>query len=297
MPSSADDRPGAHAGLPPVEDAPASARRELERHEARVAGATGRRFVDLGHAILVHDERVSGAWRTWLGDVRWPRPGPAFERRLIDALTLFATIDRRPSIWVQPGASTPSDLAGRLRANGFAAAETAYRMRLLGPARESLAAAARDRPGLAVGVVQRAPASSVPPLAPGSDDPLVIEAARVLSEAFGVTRPRLATELGAVLAIPGATLVVVRAAGEAVGAGRSFALDGVTYLSAIGVRPEWRGRGIGRFVTALLARGAFEGGCRMVHLGVAVDNVPAWRAYAALGFRAVGPPTSRLVLR
>jgi ribosomal-protein-alanine N-acetyltransferase len=71
----------------------------------------------------------------------------------------------------------------------------------------------------------------------------------------------------------------------------------VAYLSAIGVRPEWRGRGIGRFVTAVLARDAFEAGCRMVHLGVAVDNVPAWKAYAAVGFRAVGTPASRLVLR
>jgi ribosomal protein S18 acetylase RimI-like enzyme len=306
MPPSADDRPGPHADHPPVEDAPASARRELERPEARVAGATGRRLVDLGDAVLVHDEHVSGSWRTWLGDVRWPSNGPAFERRLIDALTLFATIDRRPSIWVQPGSSAPPDLAGRLRANGFAAAETAYRMRLLGPARESLAAAARDRPGLVVGVVQAAPASSVPtpgpasgvaPPAPASGDPLVTEAARVMSEAFGVTRPRLATELGAVLAVPGATLVVVRSAGEPVGAGRSFALDGVAYLSAIGVRPEWRGRGIGRFVTGVLARGAFEAGCRMVHLGVAVDNVPAWKAYAAVGFRALGTPASRLVLR
>jgi ribosomal protein S18 acetylase RimI-like enzyme len=280
--------PGRVSGAPPVEAAPAAVRRELERHEGRVAGATGRRFAELGDAILVHDEHVSGAWRTWLGDVRWPRAGPAFERRLVDGLTLFATIDRRPSIWVQPGASTPPDLAGRLQANGFVAAETAYRMRLLGPARASIAAAAQDRPQLAAVVLRRLPASG---------DPLVAEAARVMSDAFAVTRPRLAAELEAVLAVPGAVLVVVRADGEAVGAGRSFALDGVAYLSANGVPPEWRGRGIGRFVTALLARAAFEAGCRMVHLGVAIDNVPAWRAYAALGFRAVGPPASRLVLR
>lgn len=276
------------AAAPPMEAAPAALRRELERHEGRVAGATGRRFVDLGDSILVRDERASGAWRSWLGDIRWPHPEPAFERRLVDGLTLFATIARRPSIWVQPGASTPPDLAGRLQANGFVAAETAYRMRVLGPVGASIAAAAQDRPGLAAVVLRRMPASG---------DPLVAEAARVMSDAFAVTRPRLATELEAVLAVPGAMLVVVRADGEAVGAGRSFALDGVAYLSAIGVRPEWRSRGIGRFVTAILARTAFEAGCRMVHLGVAVDNVPAWRAYAALGFRAVGPPASRLVLR
>src|SRR6266516_7867552 len=115
---------------PPAEAASAAVRRELERHEGRVAGATGRRFVDLGDAVLVHDEGASEPWRTWLGDVRWPTAGGAFDRRLIEALALFATIGRRPSVWVQPGASTPADLAGRLLADGFTPAESAYRMRL-----------------------------------------------------------------------------------------------------------------------------------------------------------------------
>jgi GNAT superfamily N-acetyltransferase len=266
----------------------AAVRRGLERHEGRVAGATGRRFTDLGDAVLVHDEQASGPWRTWLGDVRWPSAGGAFERRLLDVLTLFATIRRRPSIWVQPGASAPSDLAERLQANGFAPAETAYRMRLRSVTRASIAAAARDRTGLAATVL-----STPPP----SGDPAVTDAARVITAAFGTKRPSLAAELGSVLALSGATLVVVRAAGEAVAAGRSFALDGVAYLSAIGVSPEWQGRGIGRLVTAALASAAFEAGSRTVHLAVAVDNIAAWRAYAALGFRAVGPPAARLVLR
>jgi ribosomal protein S18 acetylase RimI-like enzyme len=263
-------------------------RRALERHEARVAGATGRRFTDLGDAVLVHDEQASPPWRTWLGDVRWPTARAAFERRLVDALTQFATIDRRPSIWVQPGASAPSDLAERLEANGFAPAETSFRMRLRSVARASVAAAARDRTGLAATVL------SAPPL-PG--DPVVTEAARVMTDAFGMRRPSLASELASVLALAGATLVVVRAGAEAVAAGRSFALDGMAYLSAIGVSPQWQGRGIGRFVTAALASAAFEAGSQTVHLAVAVDNIAAWRAYAALGFRAAGPPAARLVLR
>jgi ribosomal protein S18 acetylase RimI-like enzyme len=280
--------PGSSGEQPPVDPAPAAVRRELERHEARVAGATGRRFTDLGDAVLVHDEHASGPWRTWLGGVCWPTAGAAFERRLLDGLTLFATIDRRPSIWVQPGASAPSDLAGRLEANGFAVAETAHRMRLRSVARESIAAAARDRPGLAAIVLSARPASG---------DPVVTEAARVMTDAFGVTRARLAAELEAVLAVPGATLVVVRAGAEAIGAGRSFALDGAAYLSAIGVSPGWRGRGVGRFVTAVLAKAAFEADSRTVHLGVDIRNIAAWRAYAALGFRALGPPATRLVLR
>src|SRR6266508_1921106 len=68
----------------PVEAAPAAIRRGLERHEGRVAGATGRRFTDLGDAVLVHDVQASGSWRTWLGDVCWPSAGAAFERRLLD---------------------------------------------------------------------------------------------------------------------------------------------------------------------------------------------------------------------
>jgi ribosomal protein S18 acetylase RimI-like enzyme len=267
---------------------PAAVRRGLERHEGRVAGATGRRFTDLGDAFLVHDERVSGASHTWLGDVRWPTAGASFERRLLDGLTLFATIDRRPSISVQPGASTPRDLASRLADDGFTASGTAYRMRLRSVGRASIAVAARDRPGVTA-IVLSAP--------PPSGDPSVAEAARVITDAFGMRRPGFAAELGSVLALPGATLVVVRADAEAVGAGRSFALDDMAYLSAIGVSPDWQGRGIGRLVTAALANAAFEAGSRTVHLAVAGDNVAAWRAYAALGFRAVGPPAARLVLR
>ncbi|HYU51004.1 MAG TPA: GNAT family N-acetyltransferase [Candidatus Limnocylindria bacterium] len=279
---------GQTAEHPPVEVASPAVRRELERHEGRVAGATGRRFVDLGDAILVHDRRASEPWRTWLGDVRWPAAGRAFDRRLIDALALFATIDRRPSIWVQPGTSGPSNLAERLRAGGFAAGETAYRMGLRSSAARSIAAAARDRPGLAASVVS----------GPASGDPAVADAAQVMASAFGVTRTLLAAELEGGLAVPGATMVVVRAAGgEAVGAGRSFVLDGAAYLSAIGVRPGWRSRGIGRFVTAVLAEAGFRAGSRTVHLGVAASNVPAWRAYAALGFRALGPPATRFELR
>jgi ribosomal protein S18 acetylase RimI-like enzyme len=280
------DRAAAH---PPTDAASAADRRELERHEGRVAGMTGRRFVDLEDAILVHDERAAKPWRTWLGDVRWPTDGRAFDRRLVDGLTLFATIDRRPSVWVQPRASTPRDLAERLQANGFNAAETVYRMRLRAEAWQSASAEAPDESGLAATVLS---------MSPGAADPAVDDAADVMAAAFGVTRAHLASELHAGLAVPGATLVVVRtASGEAVGAGRSFQLDSAAYLSAIGVRPGWRSRGIGRFVTAVLASGAFRAGARIVHLGVAVDNVPAWRAYAALGLRAVGPPATRFEVR
>jgi ribosomal protein S18 acetylase RimI-like enzyme len=279
--------PGEPAAHLPVKAASPADRLGLERHEGRVAGATGRRFVDLGDAVLVHDERATEAWRTWLGDVRWPTAGGAFDRRLTDALALFATIGRRPSVWVQPGASTPPDLAGRLLADGFTPAESAYRMRLAVDARVALVAAL-ERPGLDVTVIA----------APAIDDIAVADAAQVMAAAFGVGRPRLVREVQAVLAVPGATLALVRAAsGEAIGAGRSFALDGAAYLSAIGVRPGWRSRGVGRVVTAALAAAAFEAGSRTVHLGVAVDNVPAWRAYAALGFQAVGPPALRFELR
>jgi ribosomal protein S18 acetylase RimI-like enzyme len=280
--------PGESAPHPPVDAASPADRLALERHEGRVAGATGRRFVDLGDAVLVHDERATESWRTWLGDMRWPTADGAFDRRLAESLAFFATIGRRPSIWVQPGGSTPSDLAGRLVADGFTPAETAHRMRLAEEARDALAAAL-ERPGLDVSVIATAPAIG---------DTVVADAAQVMAAAFGVGRTRLARELDAVLAVPGAMLALVRAAsGEAIGVGRSFALDGAAYLSAIGVRPGWRSRGVGRLVTAALAAAAFEAGSRIVHLGVAVDNVPAWRAYAALGFHALGPPGTRFELR
>lgn len=60
---------------------------------------------------------------------------------------------------------------------------------------------------------------------------------------------------------------------------------GVGHLSSIAVAPEARGQGLGRAVTAALARQLFEDGCDLVTLGMYAVNAAGRAVYDALGFR------------
>ena len=70
-----------------------------------------------------------------------------------------------------------------------------------------------------------------------------------------------------------------------------------SYLSSIGTRPGWRGRGYGSLVTALAVVEAIEAGSDLIHLAVDVDNDGARRLYERLGFAVVGDPVPDLLLR
>ena len=59
---------------------------------------------------------------------------------------------------------------------------------------------------------------------------------------------------------------------------------GVGHLSSIAVHPTARGRGLGRVITAALARLLFDEGCDMVTLGMYADNTHGRAMYDALGF-------------
>ena len=59
---------------------------------------------------------------------------------------------------------------------------------------------------------------------------------------------------------------------------------GVGHLSSIAVHPSARGRGLGRAITAGLARRMFDEGCDMVTLGMYADNAYGRAMYDALGF-------------
>ena len=60
---------------------------------------------------------------------------------------------------------------------------------------------------------------------------------------------------------------------------------GVGHISSIAVHPAARGRGLGRAVTAALARDMFAGGCDLVTLGMYADNAAGRALYDGLGFR------------
>ncbi len=77
---------------------------------------------------------------------------------------------------------------------------------------------------------------------------------------------------------------VLRVDGEPVAAGQTVIEDDVAGLYDIVTAPAWRGRGLGRAVSALLLADARAGGARIAYLQVDAGNAPARRIYSALGF-------------
>ncbi|MGW6981982.1 GNAT family N-acetyltransferase [Streptomyces sp. NPDC054932] len=87
------------------------------------------------------------------------------------------------------------------------------------------------------------------------------------------------------LATPGATFVVLEAAGEPVGHVWLAPRGQGSYIYDIEVRAEHRGRGHGRHLMLLAERAALAEGHRLLALQVFTDNTPALRLYLSLGYR------------
>ncbi|WP_091450599.1 GNAT family N-acetyltransferase [Actinokineospora iranica] len=84
---------------------------------------------------------------------------------------------------------------------------------------------------------------------------------------------------------PKVGFATVRGAGRVVGVARGCVVGEWLHISVLEVEPEWRGRGLGRFLLAGLdVWGAEAGAVRRV-LQVSVDNVGALGLYAGLGYR------------
>lgn len=79
--------------------------------------------------------------------------------------------------------------------------------------------------------------------------------------------------------------VGVREDGELIAcAADTSGATGVGHLSSIAVRPEQRGRGLAKAVTAALTRTLFADGCDLVTLGMYAHNGAGRAVYDALGF-------------
>ena len=76
---------------------------------------------------------------------------------------------------------------------------------------------------------------------------------------------------------------------------KATTFDGFTYLSSIGTRDAFRGRGLAGLATrhAMAAAGAREAG--RTYLGVFSDNEPALRLYTRLGFASLGESPDMLL--
>jgi ribosomal protein S18 acetylase RimI-like enzyme len=256
--------------------------RAMERHETLAHAIPSREVRDLGHALVLHDPRDPEPFWNRMVSVRWPDDEAGFDRRLTEALALFATIGRRPHVWPSPVHGTPRDLAERLGAHGFLDTGPGHVMLLADASR-----CGPVRPGeLGRGVTLQAIRTSRD-AAPHDTDDLGL----VLADAFGTLDVRsmeLAAEIRQTLDDPRIVHVLVRIGGEPAAAAKATTFDGLTYLSSIGTRSSFRGRGLAGLATrhAMAASGAREPG--KSYLGVFADNEPALRLYARLGFASVG---------
>ncbi len=263
--------------------------RFLEVHPARAISIPGRAWRDFGDSVMLFSASEKEPFFNRLTAVRWPEDPGEFDARLTQAIELFEALDRKPYFWLIPELSTPADVVARLATNGFVDQGGGYDMVLL-----------RDpdgRPEVAL------PAGAVlehwnnPSEA---DRPALAEAlALVISESFhipDVRRANLVAEIGLTLQQPYFHAYVIRINGEAVATGERYSFDGASYISSIGTRPAWRGRGLGEIVTRALARDSITAGLDLVYLGVYADNGRAIRLYERLGFGVLGARSSDMLL-
>jgi len=121
-----------------------------------------------------------------------------------------------------------------------------------------------------------------PPRQPGEDDVVDVTDQAAVRELLAVSSPTASVQPGDasvrrwVGAWAGDELVTCAA--------DTSGTTGVGHLSSIAVRPDRRGAGLGRAVTAALTRRLFDQGCDLVTLGMYAVNAPGRGVYDALGF-------------
>ncbi len=267
--------------------------RRLELHETRAhALGTARDVRDLGDAILMYDPHDRDPFWNRLTAVRFPLDRNRFDRRLDEVVVLFGGLDRRPHVWQSAGFNEPADLAARLGAHGFVDLGAGLVMVHLHPGPLE---AARSVP-LAAGI-------SVERLARPRDAfaraTASAELALVLAEAFELDPGRrngLLAETSHALGTDELTAYLARVEGEPAAAAKRTAFDGASYLSSIGTRPRYRGRGLAALVTAAATHDAIVDGDALVYLGVWGQNRTARRLYERLGFVVLGHGAGDFIL-
>jgi ribosomal protein S18 acetylase RimI-like enzyme len=282
--------------------------RLLVLHEARAQQTPSRELRDLGDGWLFHDPSDPEPFWNRLIAPRWPSDGRAFDRRLDEVITLFATLARLPHVRPLPLGGEPPDLAARLEAAGFEAMGADRRMLLVDPdGTEARIAAAEARVAASFGGAAATVSRQAIDIARGPAGRRwgerrrwAAEASIVLTDAFGVDDARrlaLENDVLACISRPGCSMLLVRVDGEPAAIARRATTPEGSYLSSIGTRPRFRRSGLGSLATTLLLRDALGEGSPVVHLAVEVDNVAGRRLYEALGFAVVGEPAPDLLLR
>ena len=273
-------------GLP---DFDASAMTTLEVHETRAHAIPSRQVRDLGDSVVLFDPRDSDPFWNRLAAVRWPEEPAAFDRRLTEALAMFAVMGRAAHVWPSPVHAGPADLADRLAANGFRDIGGGHLMVLEHPAWSPPVRPDEPESGVTLHAIVRH-ADAVPgDLADIGD---------VLASSFGAPLgrgPQLAADLALTLDDSRVALVLVRVDGVAAAAAKATTFDGLTYLSSIGTLAGFRGRGLAGLATRHVMAVSDAAHHRRAYLGVFSGNVPALRLYRRLGFVSVGESPDMLL--
>ena len=293
-------------------DDPELARR-LVLHEARAQQAPTRELRDLGDGWLLHDPNDAEPFWNRVIAPRWPAEPGAFDRRLDEVITLFATIDRLPHVRPLPLGGEPPDLPRRLAAAGFEWLGADRRMVLVEPERaeerlvaaETRVAAAFGREHVTVtrhgsGAAEPSPALSPERQRWGERRRWAGEASHALEDAVGVDPGRRVARENDVLACvtrPGCSIVLIRVDDDPAAIARRAATGDGSYLSSIGTRPGFRRRGLGSLATSLVVADAVRSASPVVHLSVELDNDAGRLLYESLGFAVVGEPAPDLLLR
>jgi GNAT superfamily N-acetyltransferase len=287
--------------------------RRLVIHEARAQQTPARQLRDLGDGWLFHDPSDAEPFWNRLIAPAWPADGPGFDRRLDEVITLFSTLGRLPHIRPLALGGTPSDMAVRLAAAGFETLGADRRMVLTRHGDgDSLVEALTARVRHAFGgdsdvtirrreTVAGANADGVPTDAGWAERRRwAVDASLVLSDAFDVDPDRrvaLENDVLACVSRPGCAVLLVSIAGVPAAIARRATTKEGSYLSSIGTRPAFRGRGLGALATALAIRDALAVRSPIIHLAVEADNDEALRLYERLGFSTVGDAAPDMLLR
>jgi ribosomal protein S18 acetylase RimI-like enzyme len=262
--------------------------RFIEVHPARAISIPGRAWRELDDCVMLFSAGESEPFFNRLVAVRFPEDPAEFDARLKQSVDLFRALDRKPYVWAIPKLSTPSDLIARLAANGFVDQGGGYDMLLV---RDPSEIPDIELPRGAVLEKWNRPEGR-------RRSELAEDLALIIGEAFRIPSNRrynLAVEIELTMGQPYFSAYILRIDGEPVATGERYTFDGASYISSIGTRTAWRGRGFGRHITLALARDSVAAGCDLVYLGVYADNTAAIRLYNRLGFAMLGPRSSDML--
>src|SRR5262245_35824632 len=245
----------------------------MERHETMAHAIPSRVVRDLGDAVVLFDPRDPDPFWNRMVSVRWPSAAGAFGHRLNEAIAMFALDARQPHIWPSPAHNAPADLVARLRAAGFRDVGGGHVLVLDDPSACPPIGPGEPGPGVSITGICRANDA-------GERD--IDDIAAVLAESFGAApdrEPELASDLDRTLDDPRVALALVRVDGVPAAVAKSTSFDGFTYLSSIGTRAAFRGRGLAGLATRHAIAIAGGPGDRIVYLGVFTGNAPAIHLY------------------